>query len=137
MMAKTKTLVISSDPLMLGFLQQNLSRDEYELTCTRHTEDELKALLDTEYPDLIILDIMMPSLDGLEVCLRIRRWSPAPIMMLSAWGAGEGNIRGLDLRSDSYLTEPFGIEETKAQIRSALGHNLVAGFMSGIRSGKP
>ena len=83
-------------------------------------------MLDEELPDLIIVDIMMPSLDGLGICLYIRQWSQVPIMMLSTWGTEEGKIRGLDLSSDSYLTKPFGIDELKVRIKEALWRNQAA-----------
>ncbi len=126
MMAKTKTLVISNDPVMLGFLQRNFSENGYQMTSTQRTEEDLKMVLDMESPDLVILDIMMPNLDGIEVCLRIRQWSEVPVMMLSTWGAGEGKIRGLDLSTESYLTEPFDIDVLKARVREVLQHDSTA-----------
>ncbi len=126
MTAKVKTLVISNDQAMLTFLQQNLSENDYHLTSTQQTDEELKGVLDKELPDLVIMDVIMPDLDGIEICLRVRQWCQAPIMMLSAWGAGEGNIRGLDLGADSYLTEPFGIDELMARITETLQRNFVA-----------
>ncbi|MFH1169774.1 MAG: response regulator transcription factor [Chloroflexota bacterium] len=137
MTSKIKTLVISGDPAMLKFLQQYLSRDEFEIAITRHTDEGLKTLLDGQSPELIILDIMMPSMEGLEVCLRIRQCSPAPIMMLSAWGASEGRLRGLDLCADGYLTDPFGPPELMNRIDNAMGRNLVANLMPNSRSGTP
>ncbi len=124
MMAKVKTLVISNDPAMLKFLQQNLGENGYHIATTQRTEEDLKEVLDRELPDLVILDIMMPSLDGIEICLRIRQWSQVPIMMLSTWGAGEGKIRGLDLAAESYLTEPFGTDAFRARLREVLQHNF-------------
>ena len=126
MAANAKSLVISNDPGMLRFLQQNLSGSGYEVASTQQTGEKLKTLLDEELPDLVILDVMMPDLDGIEVCLRIRQWSPVPIMMLSAWGAGEDKVRALDLSADSYLTEPFGIYELMARIGETLQRNLAA-----------
>ena len=126
MMAKIKILVISKDLVMLEFLQQNLSESYYEVASTQRTGEELRAALNYELPDLVILDIMMPGLDGIEVCLHIRQWSQVPIMMLSAWGAGHGKVRGLDLSADSYLTEPFGIDEVMVRIKEVLQRNFAA-----------
>ncbi len=135
---KTKILVISRDPVMLRFLGQNLNESDYQLVTRQDTEDELRAMLEEELPDLIILDIMMPSLDGIEVCLRLRQWCLTPIMMLSAWGAGEGEIRGLNLSADSYLTEPFGADELVVRIKALRQRNLTAAqLLSNIRSGAP
>jgi len=133
--AKTKTLIVSSDPMLLGFLQQNLNGGNYEVVSTNHTGEALKAVLEKELANLVILDIMMPGLDGIEVCLKIRQWSQVPIMMLSAWGAGEGKVRGLNLSASSYLTEPFGIDKLTARIRDALQRNLATtNLLSNTRS---
>ncbi len=135
-MAKIKTLVVSSDPVMLGFLQRNLGESDYQIATTPDTGEELRTVLEEELPDLLIIDIIMPSLDGIEVCLRIRQWSRIPIIMLSAWGAGEGKVRGLNLGADGYLTEPFGIDELTARIKGVLQRNLAAAnILSNIRSG--
>ncbi len=137
-MKKTRILAISSDPVMLRFLGQNLSAGDYQLVTRQDSAEELRAELEAELPDCIILDIMMPSLDGIEVCLRLRQWCLTPILMLSAWGAGEGKVRGLNLGTDSYLTEPFGADELIVRIKEALGRNLRSAHpLSNIRSGVP
>ena len=123
-MAKVKTLVISSDPELLRFLQQNLTESNHQVTSVQRTGEELRAVLDEELPDLVILDIMMPGLDGIEVCLAIRQWCQIPIIMLSAWGAGEGKVRGLNLSAESYLTEPFGADELRSRITDSFQRNL-------------
>ena len=136
MTVKIKNLVVSSDPVMLRFLQQNLSENGYQMVTTQHTGEELKVELDRELPDLVILDIMMPELDGIEVCLRIRQWSQVPVLMLSTWGAGEDRVRGLDLIADSYLTEPFGIDGVMEKIEGALQRNAaVVNLITHVRSG--
>ena len=126
MMSESKILAISNDSALLGFLQQNFGEDGYQLVSTQHTEELLIEVLGKESPDLIILDIVMPNLAGIETCLRIRQWSGVPIMMLSVWGAGKDKVRGLDLGADSYLTEPFGIDELTARIERALQRNYAA-----------
>ena len=123
MRARLKILVISSDRVIIRFLQDNLNNGDYELVSTQQTKEELKAVLDKEMPNLVVADIMMPNMDGIETCLRIRQWSQVPIMMLSAWGAGQDMIRGLDLSADGYLTEPFGIAELIARIRETFNVN--------------
>ncbi len=123
MKARLKILVISSDRVIIRFLQDNLNDGDYEVLSTQQTKEELKAVLDKEMPSLVVADIMMPNMDGIETCLRIRQWSPVPIMMLSAWGAGQDMIRGLDLSADGYLTEPFGIAELIARIRETFNVN--------------
>ncbi|MFC1967482.1 response regulator transcription factor [Chloroflexota bacterium] len=126
MTARIKTMVISSDPTMLRFLRDNLSGDDYPLASMRYNGDELQESLAREEPDLVILDIMMPELTGIELCLRIRRWSEAPILMLSTWEAGPDMIRGLDLSAENYLSEPFRVDELRDRINVALQCNFAA-----------
>ena len=126
MVSKIKTLVIGKDSELQRFLQQNLDDGRYEMANTEKTCEELRAVLNKEVPDIVILDIMMPTLEGIEVCLRIRQWSLIPIIMLSTWGVSEGNVRGLNLSDETYLTEPFGVEELKTRIDQALHRNFVA-----------
>lgn len=126
MAAKIKSLVVSDDPVMLGFLPQRLEECGYQVVTTRHTDGELKKMLDRELPDIVILDAMMPGLDGIEIGLLIRKWSQTPILMLTTWGAGEDGVRGLDLISDTYLTEPFGIDGVRERVEQALQRNAAA-----------
>ena len=126
MMSKAKILTVSSDPVLLRMLHKNLAWDGYEMANTRQTGEELRMVLGKELPDMVILDIMMPNLDGIEICLRIRQWSLVPIVMLSAWGVEEGKVRGLNLSADGYLTEPFGIDGVKERIQEAIQRNLAA-----------
>ena len=93
---------------------------------TGYTGEELRAVLAAERPDLIIVDIMMPDLDGIEVCLHLRQWSDVPIIMRRAWGAGGDMGSTRDMRADCYLTEPFGIDELRTRINEALQRNLAA-----------
>jgi DNA-binding response OmpR family regulator len=120
MLVKTKILTISTDPVLVHFLQQELNHGEYEIISTRHTGLHLKEVVDAEDPDFIILDIMMPTLDGIGTCLQLRQWTHLPIMMLSTWGTGDNTVRGLNLGSDSYLTEPFGVDALKTRIEETL-----------------
>src|SRR5881396_1520272 len=78
------------------------------------------ALLARTHPDLVILDIMLPALDGFEVCRRIRSWSNTPILMLTARGDEEDRIQGLDLGADDYLVKPFSPRELVSRVRAIL-----------------
>ena len=126
MISKTKILAIGSDPELLGLLQQELNNDSYEVVSTQDTGPGLRDELHEEHPDFIILDVMMPNLDGIGICLHLRQWTQVPIMMLSTGGTSDGMVRGLDLGAESYLTEPFGIDELKAQIHGTLKRNAAA-----------
>ena len=120
MLRKTKILAIGDDPALSRLLEQELRNGYYEVASTQDTGISLRDVLNQELPDFIILDIMMPTLDGIRICLHLRQWTQVPIMMLSTWGTRDGTVRGLNLGSESYLTEPFGVEELKARINQTL-----------------
>jgi two-component system KDP operon response regulator KdpE len=126
MLAKTKILAISSDPTLMKLLEQELNDGQYEVANTQDTGIGLKEVLNKEHPDFIILDIAMPTLDGIGICLHLRQWTQVPIMMLSTWGAKDGMVRGLNLGSESYLTEPFGIGELKTRINETMKRSTTA-----------
>jgi DNA-binding response OmpR family regulator len=117
---KTKILAVSRDIKLVNFLQQQLASDSCEVVNTVHSGIQLKHVLEAEQPDFIILDIVMPTLDGIGTCLQLRQWTQLPIMMLSTWGTTDNTVRGLNLCSDGYLTEPFGPEALKQRIEDIL-----------------
>jgi len=120
MMEKKRVLLVSSDPVLQGFFQGNFSEGDYDLLSSKGASEQLRALLNTGSTDLVVVDVGMPSMEGIELCLCIRQFCQAPILMLSAWGAGKGRVRRLDLSADGYLTEPFGVSELLAQMDDAL-----------------
>lgn len=126
MLGKTKILTISSDPELHEFLERELGDGKYDIAKTHDTGIRLRDTLNKEQPEFIILDIMMPNLDGIEVCLRLRQWTKLPIMMLTKWGTEQGMVRGLNLSSDSYLTEPFGTNTLNTRIEETLKRNAAA-----------
>ncbi len=127
MATKKKILVISENLILVRFLEQLEGDDEYEVASARETDiSAIKSLLQKVHADFLILDIMMPSLDGIKTCLKIRPFSDVPIVMLTAWGAGQGKVRGIDLASDGYLTKPFGINELKMRLIDACRRNSAA-----------
>jgi len=120
---KKKILIVSDDPKLKGFVGTHLSAREYEIASKDDIREELEAILDSEVPDLVILDIMMLWMDGIEMCLRIRQWCPIPVVMLSTWGAKRGTVRGLDLGAEGYLTEPFDVKGLMERVEGALYRN--------------
>jgi DNA-binding response OmpR family regulator len=138
MLAKIKILAVSRDTALVNFLQQKLGSETYEVINTRHSGIQLRHVLEAEQPDFIILDIVMPTLDGIGTCLQLRQWTQLPIMMLSTWGTLGNAVRGLNLCSDSYLTEPFEADVLKKRIEDTLNRipNAPIQAFSGIFTSK-
>jgi DNA-binding response OmpR family regulator len=126
MLPKIKILAITRDSALMGFLQNGLDNGDYEIINTQHTGYQLKDIVETEQPSFIILDIIMPTLDGIGTCLKLRQWTHLPIMMLSTWSTGDGTVRGLDLCSDCYLTASFGPDVLKTRIEDTLKRSMAA-----------
>jgi DNA-binding response OmpR family regulator len=116
-----KILTVTRDMSMVALLQKELNDGTYEIVNTECSGVYLRDVIRGENPDFIILDIIMPSLDGIGACLQIRQWTQTPIMMLSTWDTDGSTVRGLNLGSDTYLTEPFGIDILKKKIEETLG----------------
>lgn len=126
MITKTKILAVSSDMTLSRLMKQGFNSEDFETVCTEHTGYNLKSILQEENPDLVVLDIAMPNLDGIGTCLSLRQWTQVPIMMISTWDTEEGMVKGLNLGSESYLTEPFGIDELKTRMKDTLRRNAAA-----------
>ncbi len=126
-----KLLTISKDPFLVTLLQEELGSDGYEVISTRHTGSRLRDLIEAETPDFIVQDIEMPTLDGIGTCLQVRQWTSTPILMLSTWDTGNRTVRGLNLCSDCYLTEPFTMEVLRLRIDETIRRNLPTAFPAG------
>jgi two-component system KDP operon response regulator KdpE len=118
-MPKTTVLVVDDEPETVKYVSANLRARGYEVLAAYDGRAALKSF-DETWVDLVILDIMLPGLDGFAVCQAIRRQSGVPVIMLSARGEERDIVRALDLGADDYLTKPFGVEELMARVRSAL-----------------
>ena len=114
-----RILVADDEAPLRDFISRNLRARGYTVFEASNGLEAL-ALCDTESPHLLVLDIMMPRLDGLEVCRRIRERSTTPIIVLTALDAESDKVTALDLGADDYLTKPFGVEELLARVRAAL-----------------
>jgi DNA-binding response OmpR family regulator len=136
MLAQNKILTITNDSVLVNFLQQELHDGDFEIVNTRHTGIQLKDIIDMEEPNFIILDIMMPTLDGIGICLQLRQWTRLPILMLTTWGTTSGTVRGLNLGADDYLTEPFDADTLKERIELTLKRNVTATSNSVSNNGK-
>jgi DNA-binding response OmpR family regulator len=118
-MTTTKILVVDDEPRYLRLLDANLRTEGYDVISA---QDGLQAVeqFSATPTDLILLDVMMPKLDGFAVCQRIRQFSNVPIIMLTAKGEEHDRVRGLDMGADDYLTKPFSATELLARVRAVL-----------------
>lgn len=114
-----RILVVDDEKPLREFVARNLSVRGYEVFKAANGVEAM-AIFQTEPLDLIILDLMMPHMDGLEVTQRVRRVSTVPIIVLSALDEERDKVTALDLGADDYLTKPFGVEELLARVRVAL-----------------
>jgi two-component system response regulator VicR len=112
-------LVVDDEPRYLTMIRFNLETAGYRVTCVA-TGEEALSVLATHDPDMIVLDVMLPGLDGFEVCRRVRDLSSCPIIMLTAKGADEDKVRGLRLGADDYVTKPFSAQELLARVEAVL-----------------
>jgi DNA-binding response OmpR family regulator len=115
----TKILLVDDDPLITGPLAQALRQADYTVSVAADGRAGLEKAV-RQNPDLVILDVMMPGLDGWEVCRALRQQSTVPILMLTALGDEVDRILGLELGADDYLTKPFSTRELLARIRALL-----------------
>jgi two-component system KDP operon response regulator KdpE len=112
-------LIVDDEPEIRRAVTGGLRAQGYEVRAASGGEEALR-LATLAAPDLVILDLMMPGMDGLEVCRRLRAWSDVPILVLSARAQERQKVQALDEGADDYLTKPFGMDELTARIRAAL-----------------
>ncbi|MCC3145561.1 response regulator transcription factor [Halanaerobium sp. Z-7514] len=114
-----KILIIEDDAQIARFVELELEHEGYQVKKFDNGYDGINALKEDDY-DLLLLDLMLPGLDGIEVCNKVREFSNLPIIMLTAKSELEDKVKGLDTGADDYLTKPFEIEELLARIRALL-----------------
>jgi DNA-binding response OmpR family regulator len=114
-----RILVVDDEPRYLRLLEANLLTKEYEVVTAMDGEEALESF-SANPVDLILLDVMLPRMDGFAVCQRIRQFSNVPIIMLTAKGEEEDRVRGLDVGADDYLVKPFSVMELLARVRAVL-----------------
>jgi len=119
-MTKAKRILLAEDEVALrDFVSRNLRARGFEVLEASNGLEAV-ALWERENPHLLILDVMMPRMDGLEVCRRVREHSAVPIIVLTALDSESDKVSALDLGADDYLTKPFGVEELLARVRAVL-----------------
>jgi DNA-binding response OmpR family regulator len=120
MPAKNTTLVVADDdPQLLRLMARNLQLEGFDVLAASDGQQALE-LIENHAPDLVLLDVMMPKMDGFTVCSRVREFSAVPIIIVTARGQDQDKVRGLDLGADDYLTKPFSVEELLARVRAVL-----------------
>lgn len=120
-MTPHRVLVVDDEPQIQRFLKPSLSAAGYEVIAALDGAEALKAAA-TQAPDVILLDLGLPDMDGKDVIAELRRWSKVPIVVLSARDREAEKIAALDLGADDYVNKPFGIGELMARLRTALRH---------------
>src|SRR6202046_5859349 len=118
----TKVLVVDDDPSLLKALRIGLTARGDDVIVA-HSGAEAINQVALAGPDLVILDLGLPDLDGLEVCRRVREFSDVPIVVLSAYGDEHRKVEALDSGADDFITKPFGMAELEARLRVAIRHS--------------
>src|SRR5207244_3217170 len=116
---KTTILAADDDPQLLRLISRNLQLEGYAVLAVSDGQQALD-LIESNSPDLVLLDVMMPKMDGFRVCYRVREFSAVPIIIITARGQDQDKVRGLDLGADDYLAKPFSVDELLARVRAVL-----------------
>src|SRR5512136_3002650 len=116
---KGRILVVDDEPLYLRLLKVNLEPEGFEVHTASNGELAVE-LVASKKPQLVVLDVMMPVLDGVATCERIRQFSSVPIIMLTAKGEEKDRVKGFNVGSDDYVVKPFSVTELVARVRAVL-----------------
>jgi len=119
-----RILVVDDEPQIRHSLQVNLEKRHYAVTTAASGEEALEAVA-RQIPDVVIVDLVLPLMDGIELTRRIRAHSPVPIIVLSAIGDERKKVEALESGADDYVTKPFGMEELAARVKSALRRTIM------------
>ena len=120
-----RILVVDDEPRYLRLLEANLATEGYQVSTAMDGEEAVESFSSNPV-DLILLDVMLPHMDGFTACQRIRQFSTVPIIMLTAKGEEHDRVRGLDVGADDYLVKPFSVMELLARVRAVLRRAQVA-----------
>lgn len=119
---KTSILLVEDEKNICDFISAALANQDYKIE-EAHSGKEALPIITSQCPDLILLDLGLPDIDGLEVIEQVRTWASIPIIVISARTQEQEKVKALDLGADDYLTKPIGISELLARIRTALRHS--------------
>ncbi len=118
-MSNTRVLIVDDEDSLLRFMKRNLEVRNFNVFTATNGLEAL-AIFEKESVDLMILDVMMPHMDGLETLRRIREYSKIPVIVLSALGEEQDKVKALNIGADDYLTKPFGVEELLARVYAVI-----------------
>ena len=119
--SKCTILLVEDDKNVAGFIKTILTANQYQVEHAR-TGTEAKQMANSLRPNLIILDLGLPDMDGMEVLVSVRAWTQTPVIVVSARSSQQDKVKALDLGADDYVTKPFGTGELLARVRTALRH---------------
>jgi two-component system, OmpR family, KDP operon response regulator KdpE len=125
--ARTRALLVEDDPNIVDLIRANLAVRGYETIVSTDGLDAL-ALLDTEEPDIVLVDLMLPEADGFDLCRQIRERSSVAVIVVSARGGERDKVSALNVGADDYMTKPFSVEELLARITATLRRTRAAGM---------
>ncbi len=122
----TSILIVDDEPRYLRLMEANLATEGYLVLKALNGQEAVNIVAD-KHPDLVLLDVMMPILDGFSACERIREFSSVPIIVVTARGSENDRVRGLDLGADDYIVKPFSATELLARVRAVLRRAQISG----------
>ena len=139
MEVRDRILIIEDDRSIRKFFRTILEANRYDVI-SADTGEEGYSLITSQCPDLVILDLGLPDIDGMEILSRLRKWSGMPVVVISARSHEKDKVEALDLGADDYITKPFGTSEMLARIRAAIRHSRTgyqgpAGGMTAYKGG--
>mgnify|MGYP000968888180 CR=1 FL=1 len=125
MMVKSKILIVEDEEPISNFIELTLKANEYGVICAKNGAEAL-SMIPSHCPDLIILDLGLPDIDGITILKELRTWSSIPVVVVSARSDESDKVEALDIGADDYIVKPFGTSELLARIRTAIRHSANA-----------
>ncbi|NCC15498.1 MAG: response regulator transcription factor [Clostridia bacterium] len=122
MTAKAKILIIEDEEPISNFIEATLKANDYSALCAKKGKEAL-SMISSHCPDLILLDLGLPDIDGITILKQLRTWSSTPVIVVSARGDETDKVEALDIGADDYIVKPFGTSELLARIRTAIRHS--------------
>ncbi len=123
---KARILIVEDEPVICNFIAATLSANDYKVIECGSGREAI-SLIPSHCPDVVLLDLGLPDMDGLAVLTQVRQWSDIPIIVVSARGDEISKVQALDIGADDYITKPFGTSELLARIRTAIRHTVKLG----------